>query len=129
MLKKIVEVNSFDELIKEIVNIEKSTKKVEKDVKDIPKTHLDVHDEILDEIHTMYQQKNERYGNSFSEQFREFGMLSSLIRLTDKLNRLKTLSLAPEGYDTLDESLRDTLLDMANYSILTIMELDKRSDM
>lgn len=46
------------------------------------------------------------------------------IRLSDKLNRFKMLS---KGKDALvnDESIRDTLIDLANYAIMTIMELEE----
>lgn len=88
------------------------------------KTNFDMHRGILDEMHKVYIDKNIRYGNSFSKQFEEFGLMSSVIRLTDKLERFKTLSSDPE-IDCLDESIQDTLIDMANYAILTVMELRK----
>ena len=40
----------------------------------------------------------------------------------DKMERLKYLCQAPK--DCGDESMRDTLVDMANYAVMTIMELD-----
>lgn len=45
------------------------------------------------------------------------------IRLGDKFNRFKTLSKGSEQKVS-DESIRDTLLDLANYAIMTVMELD-----
>lgn len=45
------------------------------------------------------------------------------IRLGDKFNRFKSLSKGNEWH-VKDESIRDTLLDLANYAILTVMELD-----
>ena len=49
------------------------------------------------------------------------------IRLSDKLNRFKMLS---KGRDALvnDESIRDTLVDLANYAIMTIMEIEGESE-
>ena len=47
----------------------------------------------------------------------------SRIRLGDKLNRFKTLSRKPEQ-QVRDESLRDTLLDLANYAIMTVLEME-----
>lgn len=44
------------------------------------------------------------------------------IRLSDKLNRFKTLSRNP-NIDKADESLTDTLLDLANYALMTILEI------
>ena len=47
------------------------------------------------------------------------------IRLSDKLNRVKALTRG-DSQKVKDESLRDTLLDLANYAILAAMEMDRR---
>ena len=54
-------------------------------------------------------------------------MTSVCIRLDDKIRRLKSLNkqLQNGTVNMDDESIRDTLLDLANYSILSIIELDK----
>lgn len=83
----------------------------------------ELHRKILNEIHDTYKRKNADYGNSFGEQFNEYGLLSAVIRLDDKMRRLKQL-LRNEA-QVKDESIVDTLLDLANYSIMTIMELRK----
>ena len=69
------------------------------------------------DISTLLKLKNGDYGDSFMQQFEEFGMTSSIIRLSDKLNRLKTLSKKPAG---VSESIDDTLRDMAGYAIMTL---------
>jgi glutaredoxin 2 len=81
------------------------------------------HNKVINEIHDTYIRKNEDYGNSFEEQFNEYGLLSALIRLDDKMRRLKQLS--KQEAKVKDESTRDTVLDLANYAIMTVMELDK----
>lgn len=86
----------------------------------------ELHKKILNEIHDTYKRKNADYGNSFGEQFIEYGLLSAVIRLDDKMRRLKQL-LKNEA-QVKDESIRDTLLDLANYAIMTIMELDKKNE-
>ncbi|MEM5009399.1 nucleotide modification associated domain-containing protein [Niallia taxi] len=83
----------------------------------------ELHKNILDEIHHTYKIKNADYGNSFGEQFEEHGMLSAIIRLDDKMRRLKSLN--KQEAQVKDESIRDTVLDLANYAIMTVMELDK----
>jgi hypothetical protein len=88
-------------------------------------TNVERHAKVLDEMHASYAAKNHDYGNSFSELYQEFGLLSSVIRLSDKLGRLKTLLKAEPKVK--DESIRDTLLDMANYCVMTIMEMDKEA--
>lgn len=70
-----------------------------------------------------FEKKNHDYGNSFEQSLNEFGLIASAIRIGDKMNRFKSLTKKAAMVE--DESLRDTLLDMANYAILTVMWLDK----
>lgn len=83
---------------------------------------------ITREMLALYLLKNKNYGNSFSEQFSEYGLTSSCIRLEDKLRRIKTINKQLENREktnTDDESIRDSLVDLANYAILTVIELDR----
>lgn len=77
--------------------------------------------DITKEMTALYERKNHDYGDSFKEMFNEFGMTSVLIRLSDKYRRLKTLSKCDA---LVDESIRDTLMDLANYAVMTIVELE-----
>jgi hypothetical protein len=52
-------------------------------------------------------------------------MDSVLIRLKDKYNRLKSLTKPGQKQMVLDESMEDTLLDLANYCILTLVKIRK----
>ena len=63
--------------------------------------------------------KNERYGNSFTNTIDDYGMVASIVRLTDKFNRMTTLFKNKE-LDEDDEPMVDTMLDMANYLIMTV---------
>lgn len=72
-----------------------------------------------------YAAKNHDYGNSFEESLDEFGLVASVVRLGDKMNRIK--SLIKKEAQVKDESIKDTLLDMANYAIMTVMWMDKKS--
>ena len=91
------------------------------------KSDLDKFVSITNEMKNVYEIKNKNYGSSFSEQFKEYGLTSVCIRLDDKIRRLKSLNKQfQEGAVNVDdESVRDTLLDLANYSILAMIELDK----
>lgn len=84
---------------------------------------------ITKEMLELYKIKNKNYGNSFSEQFKEYGLTSVCIRLDDKIRRLKSLNkqMISGNVNVDDESVRDTLVDLANYAILTVIELDKQS--
>ena len=81
------------------------------------------HRMICDEINELYAKKNHDYGDSFAQSFREEGMAMVRIRLGDKFNRLKALTRGGEQ-KVADESIRDTLIDLANYAIMTVLEMD-----
>lgn len=83
-------------------------------------------EDVVIALRNIYDAKNRDYGDSFSQSFKEEGMAMVRIRLGDKLNRLKNLTRGAEQ-QVKDESVRDTLMDLANYAIMTIMELDKES--
>lgn len=77
--------------------------------------------QIANGLTELYERKNADYGNSFSKSFEEFGLTSPVIRLSDKLERLKTLS--KQEAKVKDESIQDTVMDIAVYAMLTLMEL------
>lgn len=89
------------------------------------KTKVERHQDICAELNALYARKNADYGDSFHESYVEEGMAMSRIRLMDKLNRFKKLSKNPETVQVKDESIRDTLIDLANYAIMTVLEMDE----
>ncbi len=89
-----------------------------------PSTKVDRHKKLCDELNALYAKKNHDYGDSFHQTFVEEGMAMSRIRLGDKLNRFKTLSRKLDSQKVSDESLKDTLLDLANYAIMTVLEME-----
>ena len=91
----------------------------------IGKNKVDRHEELCMALNTLYAKKNHDYGDSFHEQFIEEGWASARIRLTDKLKRFKKLTRNPDSQQVKDESIRDTLIDLANYALMTVMELDE----
>ena len=80
--------------------------------------------EITDYMYQIYEKKNADYGDSFSKTFEEFGLTSSAIRINDKTERFK--KLIKQDAQVQDESIKDTLLDIANYAVLTLVEMSKR---
>lgn len=78
------------------------------------------HADICNILNALYERKNADYGDSFGKSYQEYGMLMACIRLEDKLNRLK--SLCKKEAQVQDESLEDTLMDLANYAIMTLIE-------
>lgn len=84
-------------------------------------TKVETHVTICGELATLYERKNHDYGDSFGKSFDEYGMAMPCIRLEDKLNRLKALTRSGDQ-QVHDESIDDTLMDLANYAIMTLVE-------
>lgn len=98
---------------------------VNKEIK--PKENMDnliEHAGICGELTSIYRKKNADYGDSFSRAVEKYGLVSALTRISDKFNRLESLILHKEQ-EVKDESVQDTLLDLANYCIMTVMEIRK----
>ena len=73
------------------------------------------------------QEKNQAYGDSFTESVDKFGKTVIAVRLSDKFNRICNLIKRGELKKN-DESLEDTLLDMAGYSILALKYLEEHDE-
>lgn len=80
--------------------------------------------EVVNGMISTYIRKNHDYGNSFDKSLDKFGLVASVVRIGDKMNRIE--SLAQKKAMVQDESIRDTLLDMANYAIMTVMWMDNQ---
>lgn len=82
--------------------------------------------EITRKMSDIYEKKNHDYGNSFHKMFSKHGMRYPLIHLEEKLNRIEVL--AEDGGMVDGESAEDSLLDLANYAILTLIEMKRGKD-
>ena len=91
-------------------------------------TNVEIHKALCEELNRIYEKKNHDYGDSFHQTFLEEGMAMPRIRLSDKLSRFKALTKAG-GQEVNDESIRDTLLDLANYALMTAMELTEYQEL
>jgi CobQ-like glutamine amidotransferase family enzyme len=85
------------------------------------------HTDICEALSATYKIKNEAYNDSFGKTFQELGIISAVTRMQDKWNRIKALATGTQNNVT-DERLEDTLLDMANYCIMTLIELEAKTD-
>ena len=91
--------------------------------KESDKSDADLFKEITDKMSDTYKRKNSDYGNSFSKLFEECGMTYAYGHLAEKVERIN--SLRKNDAKVHGESMIDSLYDLANYSILTIMEIEK----
>jgi len=85
-----------------------------------------LHEGICNELTETYKKKNNDYGDSFAELRKEYNN-AILIRIYDKYKRLKTLKSGVEQKVT-DESIKDTLKDLANYCIMELIEMEIDED-
>lgn len=78
---------------------------------------------VQDECLELFKRKNADYGDAFAD----FGVIGVLVRLNDKIRR--SLNIINSGIVSVDdESLRDTLLDLHNYSGMAVMLMDEKSN-
>ena len=89
----------------------------------IEETNITEMRELYASLLKTYINKNKDYGNSFDQSIDEFGLIAGVVRMSDKLNRLKTLINKPQS--EVDESLRDTALDLANYAAMFARKLSE----
>ena len=82
---------------------------------------IELHKQICDSLNKLYKDKNHDYGDSVHDTFEKYGLTSFLVRMEDKLNRARTLDRGESEVE--DEKIEDTLLDLANYAILAVIEL------
>lgn len=79
-------------------------------------------EELLNDMHQVFLDKNQDYGNSFFKSCEEDGIVAAKTRIGDKLNRLENLT---EGKGrVIGESAKDTIFDAANYALMTIIFLE-----
>ena len=84
----------------------------------------------------LYRRKNADYGNSFHDTYTKFGIVSALTRLSDKFNRICELGIQHNRQrnngavevvspQVASEKINDTLIDLAAYSLMLIMEIEQ----
>ena len=83
---------------------------------------VEIHAKICQSMTDLYKRKNHDYGDSFAKMRKEFDN-AILIRIYDKFSRLKTLK-SGATQKVPDESIKDTLFDLANYCIMELVEME-----
>ena len=88
-----------------------------------------MHKEICDKLNETYEKKNNDYGDSFAK-VRAIVPDAIMVRIYDKVSRLETLLKKENKQLVNDESIEDTLIDLANYCIMEVIErnLDKNQN-
>ena len=77
---------------------------------------------IQNEALELFTKKNIDYGDAFAK----YGIIGVLMRIEDKLQRC--MSITKNGVNLIyDEGIKDTLIDLHNYSAMALMLLEKDS--
>ena len=119
-LEQNIEVNESDLKtveIEEKINTKETLQKTLDEVKEpVENEFMEEYKKIVTETMELCVKKNKDYGSSVEDTFEKFGDISYIVRITDKYNRICSL-LNREG-EVKDESIDDTIRDMANYAFL-----------
>ncbi len=82
---------------------------------------------LANQMTDLYARKNRDYGGSFDRSMDKFGLVVAAIRIGDKVNRLQSL-IEKGGAEVKDESIADTFIDLACYSIMTLMWMEGKAN-
>ena len=75
---------------------------------------------IQKEALELFEKKNTDYGDAFAT----YGPVGVIVRMGDKISRLQSVSKT--GINMVEtEKIRDTLIDLHNYSAMAIMLIDE----
>ena len=88
-------------------------------------THKATFESVLDEMKELHAKKDKDYGSAFHKSFEEFGVTAGVVRLNDKMERVKSLVKNGKA-EVKDESLLDSLKDMASYAVMLYVELKNK---
>lgn len=85
--------------------------------------------DIQDKLVNIYAKKNHDYGDSFNEGCNELGVGYAFSRIFDKTKRFQTLAKGIMNnnlsIEVQDETIEDTIMDLANYCMMYLVWRDK----
>ena len=116
MRELLIDIHSFTILIIALYDIS------DEDIEENPFVLFNKYEEIQDKTLKIFEKKNADYGDSFVI----YGTIGVLIRMGDKFLRIQSLIKNPDyNGNVIDESIKDTLLDLVNYAAMAVMLLDE----
>lgn len=91
--------------------------------------------ELAQSMCELYEKKNADYGDSFNISLDKYGIIAALTRMSDKFNRVENIILNKDNdgnpvfnnIKVRDEKLEDTLVDLANYAMMTVLWMKNNS--
>ncbi len=113
-----IESITIGQALQSIYDIPPQIKEVNVDDKNDPvNPFMEEYEKIVTETVKLCKRKNADYGSSVQDTYEKFGDISYLVRITDKYNRICSL-LQNGKAEVEDESITDTIVDLANYCFL-----------
>lgn len=82
----------------------------------------EMHRQITTDMSDIYRAKNKDYGDSFAKSIESHGLIAAVVRLEDKMNRIASLVKSGKA-EVKTETIEDTLVDLANYAVMTVIEM------
>lgn len=93
------------------------------------KAKAEQHEELCGNLHQTYLDKNSDYGSAFEKIWAEVGFICGYTKIADKFYRIQSLMRGgKENRKVKQETLKDSLLDLANYCLLSIVEMDSAEE-
>ena len=89
---------------------------------------VEIFKNYTDYLAETFIKKRTDYGPTTTETFEKFGPVSMLVRMHDKLGRLDNLLGMKNTPCVHEESVEDTLVDLANYCLITLLEIRKHKE-
>ena len=86
-----------------------------------------LHKQLADSLNPTYRAKNTDYDDSVGKSITELGYVAVIARMEDKMNRSKRLLMNPDATPNVNETVEDTLLDLANYALMACTEYKLRT--
>lgn len=86
-----------------------------------PMNRIEEFRRLVNDMADLYEKKNQNYGNSFGKLYQDLGPVAGLVPLHNKLDRL-TYLITHSDDDNHYESIEDTLMDLANYAVMNLVE-------
>ena len=128
MAKLIDDLYKGDEKTREEIKKNLSEGLKEMEVSDKTKgTESDTFESVLDEMKKLHAKKDKDHGSAFHKSFEEFGVTAGVVRLNDKMERVKSLVKNGKA-EVKDESLLDSLEDLACYAVMLYVELKNKDN-
>ena len=119
--------NPFAKMVDDIYSEDEKIREQVKKMLSEGDTHKATFESVLDEMKELHAKKDKDYGSAFHKSFEEFGITAGVVRLNDKMERVKSLVKNGKA-EVKDDSLLDSLKDLGCYAVMLYVELKNKEN-